>query len=397
MIYGFAVHKKIIEYITLVVFLIITFSSSAQEFTVEIKNTLNFNRKEVVEIDAKQFTDSQHSLRIKREGTKEYLPVQWIDYNSDGKPDELLFQADVPAKSSVRYSIIFDDKIAAPGRKQAAFARFVPERSDDFAWENDKVAFRVYGPKGQEEALKGVAGSTLSSGVDIWLKRVADPVIDKWYGRNLKSPGYYHTDHGEGYDPYHVGNSRGIGGTGILINDSLQVSKNFTDYKVIAKGPLRTVFELEYEPYSNYNVKETKRISLDVGSNFSKFEVSLSADSKIKDYAIGISLHQNKGNVKINKRSGWFRHWEAIDDSFVGEGIVIDRKFVKEGFSKVSATPDQSNLLVVTKAKDKITYYAGFAWQKSGQVQSVTDWYALLEKQALTLKNPLKVTLKNNQ
>ena len=27
-----------------------------------------------------------------------------------------------------------------------AFGRFVPEREDDFAWENDKVAFRVYGP-----------------------------------------------------------------------------------------------------------------------------------------------------------------------------------------------------------------------------------------------------------
>ena len=68
MIYGFAVHKKIIEYITLVVFLIITFNSSAQEFTVEIKNTLNFNRKEVVEIDVKQFIDRQNSLRIKKEG-----------------------------------------------------------------------------------------------------------------------------------------------------------------------------------------------------------------------------------------------------------------------------------------------------------------------------------------
>ncbi len=36
----------------------------------------------------------------------------------------------------------------------ATFCRFVPERSDDFAWENDNVAFRVYGPalaKGAEK------------------------------------------------------------------------------------------------------------------------------------------------------------------------------------------------------------------------------------------------------
>ena len=397
MFYGTSLCKLGYKNIVLAAVIIVNLNCYAQNIAVEIKNTLNFNRKEIVVIEAKQFTDKQNSLRIKKEGTKEYLPVQWIDYNSDGKPDEILFQADVPAKSSIKYDLIFDDKIAAPGRKQAAFARFVPERSDDFAWENDKIAFRVYGPKGQEEALKDIQGSTLSSGVDIWLKKVADPVIDKWYGRNLKSPGYYHTDHGEGYDPYHVGNSRGVGGTGILINDSLQVSKNFIGYKVIAKGPLRTVFELDYSFYSDYKIKETKRISLDVGSNFSKFEVSLSADSKIKDYAIGISLHQNKGDVKINRRSGWFSHWESIDDSFVGEGIVIDRKFVKEAFAKVSKVADQSNLLVVTKAKDKITYYAGFAWQKSGQIKSVTDWDMLLEKQALILKNPLKVTLKNNQ
>ncbi len=46
-------------------------------------------------------------------------------------------------------------------------ARFVPERMDDFAFENDKVAFRVYGP-----ALKN---SQENNGTDCWLKRVDYP------------------------------------------------------------------------------------------------------------------------------------------------------------------------------------------------------------------------------
>ena len=38
------------------------------------------------------------------------------------------------------------------------FCRFVPERSDDFAWENDKIAFRAYGP--------ALSASAENSGID---------------------------------------------------------------------------------------------------------------------------------------------------------------------------------------------------------------------------------------
>ena len=45
--------------------------------------------------------------------------------------------------------------------------RFVRERNDDFAWENDLVAHRVYGP-----ALETAKKEPLvSSGIDVWVKR----------------------------------------------------------------------------------------------------------------------------------------------------------------------------------------------------------------------------------
>jgi hypothetical protein len=53
-----------------------------------------------------------------------------------------------------------------------AFARFVPERKDDFAWENDLVAFRTSGP-----ALRP---GPENSGIDCWFERVPDPIVDKW-------------------------------------------------------------------------------------------------------------------------------------------------------------------------------------------------------------------------
>ena len=374
------------------------FHCTGQNYKMVINNSLDFERNEVVTIKRNELQQllkyPEAYIRVKNVKDNTYPLTQWIDTNSDGIPDEFLFEAKVSAKSSSYYSILIDS-LAKPETTPTAFSRFVPERSDDYAWENDKIAFRVYGPKGQQEALQGIAGSTLSSGVDIWLKRVSYPIIDKWYKEHQKTPGYYHIDHGEGYDPYHVGDSRGTGGTGIWKKDSLLVSENFIKYKTIANGPLRTIFELEYAPWSDQKVSETKRISLDKGSNFSRFEITITSPKQVSNYAIGISLHENKGDVKINIAEGTFRNIEIIDDSFVGEGIVLAPSDVQTAFTHISKATDQNHLLVVTKPAKKITYFAGFVWQKSGQASSLSDWDRIIDKQALIIANPLKLKITN--
>lgn len=366
-----------------------------------VENALNFDRiQEVVSVDfkrSKTFSTikNYNDLLVKNE-KGELLVTQLIDNNQDGIPDELLFQATVPAMSKVTYTIFTDTKGSEkkPTTALTTYARFVPERIDDFAWENDKVAFRTYGPEAQRLVDEKQAGGTLSSGIDIWLKKVDYSIIDSWYAKNVTAPGYYHIEHGEGYDPYHVGFSRGNGGTGIWENDSLYTSKNYQKYRVIATGPLRTIFELEYSSWSKYGVKETKRISLDLGSNFSKFENTISSTSKIPNYTLGITLHEEKGKVNIDAKKGIFRHWEPIDDSFVGEGIIINPKVVKKAFDYRTKTVDQSQILIVTEPKNNTSvYYAGFAWTKSNQVSSVKDWDVLLEKQAKIIQNPLSVKI----
>ena len=62
------------------------------------------------------------------------------------------------------------------------------------------------------------------SGFDAWLKRVDYPIINKWYKENTQGKSY-HKDHGEGYDPYKVGSSRGCGGLALWI-DGKMVSSN---------------------------------------------------------------------------------------------------------------------------------------------------------------------------
>ncbi len=384
--------------VTFTLFIFYLHHCAAQEVTVKVKNTLDFARKEVVAINRKGLSgflkaNDEKQVRIRKAGSGAYLPVQWIDYDGDGTNDELLFVAEVASRSTAEYTLVFDSAIPQPGTEAKAYSRFVPERSDDFAWENNRVAFRVYGTKGQEEAVKGVPGSTLSSGVDIWLKRVHYPIIDKWYAGHVASPGYYHTDRGEGYDPYHVGASRGTGGSGVWVKDSLQVADNFKRYRIIAQGPLRTVFELDYGPWGDFGIRETKRITLDIDTNFSKFEVSVSSESKLPNYAVGITLHKNEGEVKLEKEKGWFRHWEKIGDAYVGEGIVADPTTVQSAFANVSKSPDQSNLIVLLQPKSTIVYYAGFAWEKSGQVKNASDWDAMLERQAEVIANPMEVKM----
>lgn len=365
---------------------------------VEVKNNQDFNRKEIVSISSAKLKDllkntSEKNIRVKSQSSDQYVRTQWIDYDNDGVVDELLFQADIKANSVVNYTIV-SDTAKVTESKVITYSRFVPERIDDYAWENNKVAFRAYGPVAQQLVEEGKEGGTLSSGIDLWLKKVDYSIIDSWYKKNVASPGYYHIEHGEGYDPYHVGASRGTGGTGIWENDSLQVAKNYISYKTIATGPLRTVFELTYAPWSSYGVQETKRISLDLDSNFSKFEISYQSDKKIPNYTLGITLHEKKGEVNINKVKGWFRHWEAIDSNFVGEGIVLNPTMIDTAFANNSKTPDQSNLLIVTNPAAKLTYYTGFAWTGSKQISDVIQWDEMLEKQAKIIANPLQMIIK---
>ena len=121
---------------------------------------------------------------------------------------------------------------------------------DDFAWENDRVAFRTYGPEAQRLILNNKKGGIISSGIDCWLKRVEYPIIEKWYAQHFEKISSYHEDIGEGLDNYHVGKSRGAGGFSILIDKEYYNSRNFIKSRIISNGPLRTIFELEYEDWN---------------------------------------------------------------------------------------------------------------------------------------------------
>jgi hypothetical protein len=370
--------------------------------TLKVKNNLGISRVSetvhipVEEVDALVQKFGVEDLYIKDGATDSVLVSQALDNDADGRVDEILFQVDIEANEEKVYTITGSENGATmrPKSDRTTYSRFVPERTDDYTWENDRVAFRTYGPVAQQLVEQGKEGGTLTSGMDAWLKRVNYPIIDKWYKGNQEEPGYYHIDHGEGYDPYHVGSSRGIGGIGVWENDSLYVSKNFTGYKTIAEGPIRTVFELTYAPWqaNGRTITEKKRISLDLGSNLTRFEEELQSDQAVPNYTIGLTLHDNKGEVKAQPEQGWFRYWEPMDSAMLGTGIVLAPDVVQGYMEHRVDSKDQSHIYVLTKPQDeKLVYYAGFGWTRGGQYKSKEEWDQYLADFARRIASPLEV------
>ncbi|MBT1708452.1 DUF4861 family protein [Fulvivirgaceae bacterium PWU5] len=365
-----------------------------------VQNPLETERTEIVSIPVvtldslfPSFTPGNLIVQASEDDTEHCL-AQWIDEDGDGKPEAFLFEASLKGKERKTYILKESEHSVRDTTLEGTYGRFVPERIDDFAWENNRVAFRTYGPEAQRLVDAGEKGGTLSSGIDCWLKRVEYGVIDAWYAKNTKG-GSYHKDDGEGYDPYHVGASRGCGGLGVLVGDSLYVSKNFVTHRVLADGPLRTTFELTYAPWSAAGamVRERKVVSIDRNNQLSRIEAFVTSDSTLVNVTLGITLHDKKGEVKTDSAQGWFRYWEPMDDSELGTAIVIDPARVLRYADYRTTKKDMSHLYVMAAAprQDAVVYYTGFGWKKAGKVASAETWDLYLQDFAQRLTSPVTV------
>ena len=208
----------------------------------------------------------------------------------------VIFQADFAAGQTRTFTVTAGDKWTYTRDQFRTYGRFVRERYDDFCWENDRIAHRMYG-KALETAERI---PLISSTVDIWSKRTPSLVINDWYMVDD-----YHRDNGEGGDCYSAGLSRGCGGNGLWAADRLWVSKNFVSTRVLACGPIRLMFELVYEPFDvdGLPVSEVKRISMDAGQNLNHFE-SIYRPGKPSTLVTGIGLKKVAGERWDSTRRG---------------------------------------------------------------------------------------------
>jgi hypothetical protein len=324
------------------------------------------------------------TVHVTDDASGKEIVAQPVDLNDDGVFDEVVFQADIAPKAARSFSLSVGPRQIYTRDQFKAYGRFVRERRDDFAWENDRVAHRMYG-----KALETWAQEPLtSSSVDVWFKRTRRLVINDWYMVDD-----YHRDNGEGADLYSAGRSRGCGGNGIWDAGKLYTSANFIDSRVLANGPIRVMFELVYPAFdaAGSRVTEIKRVTLDAGQNLSRFESRYAgAPAAPKMQAAGIKKAPGS-QVAQDRARGVLRTWEPVkaDGSNFGCGVVVDPAQLTE-FAELDG-----NVLAVTtmSAGSDVTYYAGSGWDKSGDFKTVEDWDRYLDQAVLRLRSPLAVSV----
>lgn len=368
---------------------------AANQITVKATNKLQrARRSETIELSARNLTslgDDLTVLHVKDAAGKELL-TQALDTDFDAvrKPDTLIFQADFGPGETKIFTVTAGAKLVYTKDQFKAHGRFVRERFDDFAWENDRIAHRTYG-----KALETWAGEPLtSSTIDIWSKKTPRMVIDEWYAMDnyAGTGGNYHADHGEGFDDYSAGPSRGDGGNGLWANDELWVSKNFVNSRVLANGPIRVLFELVYEPFdvNGTMVSEVKRVSLDAGSQLDHYQ-SFYKPEGAATLTTAIGLKKVRGEVKeSNPARGWIIKWEPMEKNagMQGLAIIADPKLWEK------EAQDDRNLLVVAKTSNNVAdYWAGFCWDKFGNITTAADWKKYVDEFAQGLQSPIEVSV----
>ncbi len=330
------------------------------------------------------------------EQTGSILLRQIVKNSADDQDGELLFQADFLPHQTKKFTVYRLKGHSVPQQTSRVFGRAVPERLDDFAWESDRVAYRVYGPA--LAPLNDAAG-----GIDVWVKSVRYPIIDKWYAGDD-----YHVDHGEGFDGYKVGKSRGAGGSGLLFDDGLYIAGTYTKATRLANGPLRVSFRLDYAPFKTPagNVTETKVISLDANRNLNHVASTFTVDGNASGLplAVGLALRGEGGEVESGAH--WIGYWEPPqgENGNTGVGLVItDRAFeVKQhqqtrrsGVGDKEFEETNEHVLAATNIKPgkPFSYYVGAGWSKSPDFESANDWFSHLAQAAARLGSPITVAV----
>lgn len=364
-------------------------SMLAKNNKIEISNPSDLpSAGEIVEVDA-----SRLSMK----------PGEFILLDSKGNEvgyqithdRKIIFPADVAAKSKALYKITAGTPVAVD---TISYGRFVPERLDDLTWENDRAAYRAYGPALQKSGQRAY-------GYDIWSKSVAHPVIDQRYYDHLHRGISFHEDHGNGLDDYAVGPTLGAGTDALVKSDgSLLMPWSWSTYKILDCGPLRFSVALEYLPteFEGDTLVETRVITLDKGSFLNKTDISFSGLTKETPLAQGIVVHSsNPEGYALDAE----KKYVAVEDL----NEHPDRGNGKVYVGIVSPTADNFKLLSLDKPVNDVeghasaislfspgenmTYYWGSGWSK-GFMPDFDTWKSYLSDFSYRLAHPLQVKVK---
>ena len=392
---------------------------AASRVTLTVHNPLTSSRLEMVEVNMSTiFAKLGEETVVVTDANGQEVPSQvtW-----DGK---LIFQAGVGSKGK---SIYYVQQGTPKQYEVKAKGRLFTERQDEFGWENDLVAYRVYGHGG-------------AVGYDLFNKSTSDLMLDHWYAseqnqemrsvsRQLRQRGYtdladqvynafcYHIDHGQGMDCYTVGPTLGGGANALLNSDgSLFMPQCYKTFEILDKGPLRFTVRFTYpvQSFNGQSVTETRLISLDAGSHFNRVTVTYQGLTQPTKMAAGIVVHQNNPTAYVLSSENGYMGYEDLGDASVYNAKYREQLARQMGHIYIGLLfPDRSittayqarenglaagHILttITLQPSSACTYYFGSTWDKnpSTSFHSLTDWEAHLNQSARQVRNPLQVKVK---
>ena len=414
--------------------------SYAQQATVVVNNPTDAQRQELVEVNISD-------VKAKLAGIAPKKGEAYIVKNKRGQQigsqithdGKLLIDASIRPHGSATYYI----SIGKPyPQKVWTTGALYKMRKDDIAWENDRCAYRVYGPALQRTGER-------SFGTDIWAKNTPDTVVYERYVmdkqgnvdgdkvdekvkseerkmknlsgaaleaqkakiRALKAESYeidvttsFHLDHGNGLDPYRVGATLGLGAPSLMIGNQQFLPYCYKTYKILDNGPLRFTVELTYNPSTigdMQNVVEHRIISLDKGSNFNKMTVWYEGLTHPTDFATGFPIHEEDTETKTFAKD-YVSYADPTDNIEVNNSQVFVGVLFPNGIDNTyyqlfdkkhdGATGHALGLKRGLKNAEKYSYYFGAAWSKY-DVRSYTEWQIRIKEFLEALKTPLQVKL----
>lgn len=379
-------------------------------YTIKVTNPSDTDRHpEMVELSLAEVEEvlslSEDEGLIIRNRKGDEIPYQ---ITSDSK---IIFQVKMGAGAKETYKV---SKGTPSSYENLVFGKHYPDKDDDFAWENDKVGFRVYGHK-----------LDVASGYDIFCKRGTHlPVLASFYKNEVYGSDawkrYYelekiseeaafrfkmdtlsfHVDRGYGMDVYAVGPTLGAGIAALMEDGEILYPRCYETYEILDEGPLRFRVRFTFRPAECGNdgeIVETRVITLDAGSYLNRTSVSFDGLDSDKEIVAGIILREDGGEPYADAEKGYISYpaptqnhdtTQDIDNGTIYIGHVYPNP-VKE--AKVA----HGHILTVSDhaAGSEFLYYWGSGWDHA-DIKSHDQWNGYLETFCEMVRTPLCITIK---
>lgn len=291
----------------------------------------------------------------------------------------LLFRADVQAGAEASFRVTDAEPTPCDTLVRS---RYVPERKDDYAYENNLVVGRIYGP---------ALASPRTVGPDVWIKSTPEFVFDKWLKR-----GHIHTDYGEGMDCYQVGNALGGGACAPISRDGkIIIGDNWMTQNRLCNGPVRTAAEFTYPAFSvdSLAVRLHRTLSLDANTRLVHWTASFDADVDSLNVVVGAVLH-DVIDIEYGKDYISFTEWASDTDDPVRDGKISIGVILSDRFDAEPCEIDGHAVLRFrVKCGETIDYWTASGWDRGG-VESPEAWNEYMRVHAMSVNHPLKVTVK---